>query len=242
LTASPLTCGYTAATVSNMALIHSIAVATGTGSTHTETRTSENRRYTACLIITTTEATVRVNAARRAAAEVSLAAWRETLGARRKLHNGMTVEQAKAWTKDVTTKWYGRDNATGEKVGDYNYWNALDQARPEVGDLHHSDRAAKRAYEIMVKRGFSDPYDYVKNPSGIVEAADKVDALVRTLKDWKVPTVGAQGVASWHGSVALAQKAIGGLDYVRVNGDSIEIRTDIAIREQAKRAAKAVAS
>ena len=168
-----------------MALIHTITVNTDTGSTISATRTSENRRYMACLVITTTEASVRVNAMRRAAAEVSLIAWRETLAERRKLHRGMTVEQAQSWTKDITNKWYGQNDDGSFKKDVYTYWTALDQARHEVGDRHHSDRASKRAHEIMIKRGFADPYDYAKNPSGIVEAAGKVDSLARILANWK---------------------------------------------------------
>jgi hypothetical protein len=221
-----------------MALIHTITVNTGLGTTYTEKRQSENRRYTACLVVTTTEETVRLNAERKVKAEAELVKWPMKLAARVKQH-GMTVEQAKAWTKDATEKWYG---PASKREG---YWKALDQARPEVGDQHHSERASKRAHEIMVSWGFSDPYDYDKNPCGIVQASDNVLSLTSILTGWKVPTVGQQGVYSWHANVNNAQKAIGGLNHVRAYGDSIEVRTDITVRETVKRtskASKAVAS
>jgi hypothetical protein len=225
-----------------MALVHTIQIQTSNPA-HA-TRKSENRRYTACLVVTVTEASVRVNADRKAKAEAELVDWTAKLAARLAQH-GMTHEQAEVWEKDASDRWYGRWTARRARdivVGkgfDGPYWEAVDQARKELNRICNDDQVTKRAHAIMVAQGFADPFDYAKNPSGIVEAAGKVEHLTDTLAAWKVPVPGTQWVYSWHGSVGLAQKAVGPLDHTRADGHRIDVRTDIAVRETAKRAPKA---
>jgi hypothetical protein len=229
-----------------MAFIHTIEINGNArmGKVVSSTRKSENRRYVACIVTTVTEATVAFDAAQKVKAESELADWRVTLATRTALHNGMTVAQADAWTKDATTKWYGRDETTGEKVGDYNYWSALEVARKDTGSMCHDDKSSKRAHQIMVSRGFADPYDYDKNPSGIGEAARHIESLERNLASWTPPVVGTQGVLSWHGTVANAHKAVGAREagHYLSRGYKVEVRTDIAVRETVKRGSKAVSS
>jgi hypothetical protein len=205
------------------------------------TRKSDNRRYTACIVATTTERSLQVNADRKAKAQADLTDWRVKLAERTARHNGMTVEQAKTWERDTTDKWYGRDKELpkGGSGFDVGYWAALDQARKELNCRHgDTDKVRARATEIMVARGFADPYDKT-SPAGIVEAAEMIGRLEESLSTWKTPVLGAQGVVSWHANVANASKSLSSVEYLTVReGKKLEIRTDIEIRETAKRAKK----
>lgn len=209
------------------------------------TRKSDSRRYTACIVATTTERTLQVNADRKTKAQADLADWRAKLAERTAKHNGMTVEQATAWEKDASDKWYGRDTelpkgGTGFDVG---YFGACEQARKELNCRYgDTDKVRARATEIMISRGFADPYDKT-SPAGIVEAAEMIKRLEESLSAWKTPVLGRQGVVSWHANVTNASKSLSSVEYLTVReGKKLEIRTDIEIRETAKRAKKGEAT
>lgn len=205
------------------------------------TRKSETRRYLACIVATVTAATIRIRAEQKAKAEAELVDWSVKLVDRRAAHNGMTLEQATAWEKDASDKWYARGDTTrGFDVG---YFGACKTVRAQHGGRGHlsQDRERELAAAIMVSQGFADPYDK-SSPYGIMEAASAVESLERRLAGWQAPVLGAQGVVSWHGTVANAQKALSSGECRHIaerDGRALSVRTDITVRETAKRAAKA---
>lgn len=220
-----------------MSTVHTIQLAGG----EVGSRKSESRHYAACIVVTVTDESVRIRAGKKVAAEASLVGWTAVLDARLAQHK-MTIDQARAWESEASTRWYGQNDDGSFKEGAYTYWTALDQARVELRRDGHDDKLSKRAHEIMVARGFADPHDYEKNPGGIV-AAGKVEGLKSALAGWRAPAVGSQEAYSWHASVGNASNAISAsaLDHVRAAGHRLDIRTDITTRETAKRAKKEAA-
>lgn len=216
-----------------MARIHSIVLAYGA----TETRKSESRHYTACVVSTVTDATIASYAAKKTEIEAELAAARVVCAERMALY-GMTVEQATAWHKDVSAKWYGRDENTHAKLEAPGYHDVFEELR--AGRSNFFGEAAHEATtKAMIKRGYVKPYD-VESPYGILYAAQAVASREKTLADWRDPVLGAQGVLSWHGTAALAHKEIGSgtARHFAEEGYKLEVRGDIAVRETVKRAPK----
>jgi hypothetical protein len=78
--------------------------------------------------------------------------------------------------------------------------------------------------------------EYPKCP--IMDAAWEVERLTRNLSEGRLSTVGRQVVMSWHHSKLLANRALSGRDaqWARESGYTVEVRTDIAVRETAKKA------
>ncbi|MFI5244441.1 MAG: hypothetical protein ACHQQR_04390 [Gemmatimonadales bacterium] len=215
-----------------MALVHTIQINGDArmGKVVSATRKSENRRYVACLVVTVTEATVAHFAAEKVKTEAELADYRVKLEERRAAHNGMTVEAAKAWHDKVSDAWYAdplREAAMQRAFARRIYNNAAhDLARTE-----------------MIAAGKVAPY-VVASPYGIEEAAAQITRLEGILERWPEKVVGNQGVLSWHGTVGNAQKALGAREAggFTARGYKVEVRTDIAVRETAKRGAKKAVS
>lgn len=215
-----------------MALIHTIQIANEkhSGSTVSSTRKSETRKYLACLVATTTEASLRIDAEKLAQTEKERAEWQAKLDElTAKL--GMTVEQAEAQHKAESDRWYNREDglfATKDRI-------RKERAAKGAGEWNHvSDDTVKAD---MLARGLVDPYNR-NGAFGIHEAAQKVEWLTKTLADWNSPRLGSQAVLSWHGTVGLAQKALTSREatYAQSKGDTVAIRTDITITETKKRA------
>lgn len=180
-----------------MAFIHTIQVANEkkSGSTVSSTRKSENRRYLACIVATTTEASLAINAEKYeeiAGKLVDAKIQASNLSAKL----GMTLEQATAHYEAAKKEWYDRD-------------------------------------------GSPDPHD-MDGPYGLVRLHADMDLYKRHIARRQTLTIGSQAVVSWHGTVSLAQKALGSRECVwaQQRGDTLAIRTDIEITETKKRDAK----
>ena len=211
-----------------MALIHTIQIANekNQNSTVSSTRKSETRKYLACLVATTTEATVQLLAQKRAKIEAELVMWKASLKVALELHN-MTVEEAKAHHEVICEPWYKAKFATNERI------------RTEVTGKSwgHVANLDARVEAELVAQGLENPYT---GSWAICSAASQVEARERQLARWSSPPVGSQAVLSWHGSVSLADKALSSREasWAREQGDTVMIRTDITITETKKRAPK----
>ena len=77
-----------------------------------------------------------------------------------------------------------------------------------------------------------------------MKAYSEVKHLESALATWATPVLGSQGVLSWHGTVAHAHKALSAREagHFVQHGYKVEVRTDITVRETAKRAPKAAQS
>jgi len=214
--------------------IHTIQIVSEKNSNGTvsSTRKSENRQYAACLVATTTEASLRIDAEKLAQTEKERAEWTAKLNTLlAKL--GMTVEQAEAQHKADSDRWYDR------KEGFFETKTRIRQERHAKGAGEWNPVSDEDAKKDLFARGFVDPYDR-EGAFGIHEAAGRVEQLTKTIANWKSPRLGSQGVISWHGSVALAQKALGSREaqWAQKQGDTVQIRTDIEVRETKKREKK----
>lgn len=213
-----------------MALIHTIQIASekSSGSTVSSTRKSETRRYTACIVATTTEATimhfeqVREKAmAKKAQAEKVI----ELLTAKL----GMTVEEARAKLDTTASAWHKA------------FFAAKDEIRAKRGQQYgHVTDAEGAAW--AKKNGAVNPYE---NEFGgkselllLSEAAHDLFSAERTIGN-PIPSLGSEAVLSWHHSVPLAEKALASHDHVARQGDKLTVRTDITVTETKKRAPKA---
>jgi hypothetical protein len=212
-----------------MAIIHTIRLQNEvknprcvTGST----RRSETRQYAACLVATATEASVALAAEKLVAikgaligAEIALA----TLEAER----GMTAAEARLQNKVEHDRWYdaGKIFEVERTLRALSVWST--QARKDT------EAAAK---EKLVAAGFVDPYDPTST-WGLCLAGDRVNDLRYKVEKHRERTLGEQSVLSWHLTAANAEKALGGRDasYFRDRGDTVEVRTDIEIRESSRR-------
>jgi hypothetical protein len=217
-----------------MALIHTIQIQSEKrcSGTVSATRKSETKKYLACIVATTTEASLKVDADKKAAIEKELADWQVKLAALiAKL--GITVEQAEATHKADSERWYNREDglfATKDRI-------RKERAAKGAGEWNHVTDTEVKA--DLFARGFVDPYDR-NGAYGIHEASERVEWHTRTLANWKAPVIGSQGVLTWCGNLGLAQKAIGGKEaqWAQKQGDTVAIRTDITITETKKREKK----
>jgi hypothetical protein len=214
-----------------MALIHTIQVVDEkrNHSTVSSTRKSETRRYLACIVATTTEASLKIDAGKKAAVEAELVTAKARL-AELTAKFGMTPEEAEAKHEVESDRWYNREDGifeTGQRI-------RLAKSGSTYGHVHNLDSIVKAD---LLARGFVDPYDK-SGTYGICDVYSTVRRCEATLKGWFKLTLGSEGVISWHGTTDLAQKAMGSLDYIRERGDTLAIRTDITITETKKRAKK----
>ena len=214
-----------------MALIHTIQITNEkhVSGTVSSTRKSETKKYLACLVATTTEASLKVEADKKAATEKELADWQAKLTAlTAKL--GMTVEQAEAQHKAYSERWYDPTDGFHETK------NRIREERHANGAEKWNHVTDNEIQADLYARGFANPYDR-EGSFGIHEAASKVEWLTKTLASWRTLVLGSQGVLTWCGSVALAQKALGGKEstWAQKQGDSVAVRTDIDIKETKKR-------
>jgi len=217
-----------------MAFIHTIQITNEkhVSGTVSATRKSENRKYAACLVATTTETSLKVDAEKLANTVKERDEWQAKLTALiTKL--GMTVEQANAQHQADSDRWYNRED------GLFPTTERLRNERIAKGDGRWVQVPDQDVKADLLARGFADPYDR-EGAFGIHEAAQRVEMLNRTLTNWKSPVLGSQGVLTWCGSVALAQKAMGAreAEWARKQGDTVQIRTDIEIKETKKREKK----
>lgn len=212
-------------------LVHTVSVSDGKGGTHIEKRTSESRAYTACVVVTVTEATVRISQEGCVSASKSYEEWTAKLN-ERMAALGMTVEQAKAQHEAESARWYD------SKEGVFPTFEKLQVAAGRRGHISQFDAAIKKD---MLARGFVDPYDKA-GANGIVEANWEATRLAHNLANWRTPVLGAQHVISWHSTPALAHSATSSRDAnsYRKAGYAVSVRTDITVTEKKPRAKKAV--
>lgn len=213
-------------------LVHTLLVSDGRSGTRIEKRVSESRAYTACVVATVTEATIRLNGERCVAAGKSYEEWTAKLN-EQMAALGMTVEQATAQHKADTDRWY---NKTDGMFVTFHKLSAA--AGMPTAHITQFDAAIKKN---MVARGFVYPYD-TAGAFGIVEAHQEATRLARVLAAWKTPLLGSQHVLSWHGTHSLASKATGSREASSYHTScyALSIRTDITVTEKATRAKKAV--
>lgn len=213
-----------------MALIHTIQIAVEkkSGNTVSSTRKSENRRYTACIVATTTEATIAYHEAERAKG-VMMKADAEARIARLSEKLGMTAEEAdkklsalgSAWNK---ARWAAQDAIRAERNQPYGH----------VTDAEGEARAKKN--------GAVNPY-YNEDGSKsdlyfLAMAGHDLRSAEYMIERNAAPALGSEAVLSWHHSVALADKAMASHAHVAKRGDKLTIRTDIEVRETKKRGMK----
>jgi hypothetical protein len=202
--------------------IHTIILSDGKGGTGEARRESASRTYACCIVITVTRATVEYWDAKKLLATSDLARAKADL-ARLTSKLGLTPAQAKAEVKRLTEIWFN------DKDGLFVTENRL------RGDRYVDVRVPAKA--DMLARGFVDPWDQ-EGPEGIVEAAEAIERLTRSLACWGTPAVGSEGVVSWHQSVALGNKALGGREvgWRLKEGYTAAVRTDVKVREVTPRA------
>lgn len=214
--------------------IHTISIAGGRRGSGvvTATRKSENRIYTACIVVTTTARSVEIDAAHQVRGQEELGAARAKL-VRLTAKHGMTLEAATAWCKAAHERWYnGAD-------GFFPTMEKLRAARRAAHGGSHLDRFDyhEAAKADLLRRGFAYEYD-LEGPGGIPDSASMIEGMEKRLAGWNFPVPGSQGVVSWHATPALAHKALGSLSWPAKDGLAVEVRTDITVRETQKRAPK----
>jgi hypothetical protein len=197
--------------------------------TVTGTRSSENRTYTACVVAQATEATVALDAAHKARVTNELAGYRATLDVLTKKY-GMTVAEAEAWHKAATERWY-------------NAADGLYATEKRIEEKHGLDWRARDRRDALAKadlvaRGFENPYE---GKYDILKADSEIRGHESALANWRAVPVGAEAVLSWHADVGNAQKALSARNgrWFSERGYALRVRTDITIRETAKRSKKA---
>lgn len=141
-----------------------------------------------------------------------------------------TVEAAKVRHEARVERWFNREEG---------WFKTLDRLRATTGQTN--DTLARKDLEA---RGFEYPWDETGSDYSVVHAASNHSAAVNALT-WHTERMaqaplGSQAVISWHQSEALAHKALGtaACDSIRARGDTIEVRTDITVRERVPRAKK----
>lgn len=220
-----------------MKIVHSIGLASEKriSGTVTATRTSTTRRYTACLVATTTERSLEIAAAKKVALETAIVTAEANLATALAKYPGMTIEAAEAEHTATSERWYAREDG---------YFATSDRIRKEREAKGESTWVREGEVKAdLLARGIKEPFD--KNTSYAICAAASELKVARNKLEWHVermPKLGSQGVISWHATPALAQKALGGREaqHIAKLGDKIEIRTDITIVEKPGRAAKEV--
>lgn len=196
------------------------------------TRRSESRRYAACLVSTATEQSLVISAKKLAATKASLveaAAAVYALEAER----GMTVAEARAQNKVEHDRWYDVGRI-------FDVEHEIEAAAGSPRRAVNHDATQKAAKARLVAAGFVDPYDEA-GTWGLCIAGDRAKDLLWKVEHHRTRTIGEQSVLSWHLTSSNAQKALGARDatYALGRGDTVEVRTDIAVRETSKKAKKA---
>lgn len=211
-----------------MALIHTIALVNerSLNGTVSSTRTSASRRYTACVVATATAEAVRLDQAWRAAEQAALAEAQAKL-AEAQAQTGLSIEAAEVEHARLVGRWCNRKDglyATEERL------------RRERGVTLWAPFPADAAKRDLIARGFVDPFDGT-GVGAVVMANQQVAVHSYDLACRPPVALGQQGVVTWCGSVALAQKALGshGAKYIASLGYSLQVRTDIEVRETSKR-------
>lgn len=225
-------------------LIHTIelAVEKSSRSTVSSTRETTGRRYVACLVTTTTEASLRIAEKTKVELEAKVETTKKVLDAALAKW-GCTAEEAEAAHKARSDRWYRSEDGLFETESRIRReYEAKNGGRMYLGSVK------KEAAADLIARGFEDPYDKVGSNYEVCVAAYEHKSAVNQL-EWHVAVMkqaplGSQAVLSWHQTEALAQKALGShaADACRKRGDKVEIRTDISVRERATRAKKATSS
>lgn len=214
-----------------MKIVHSIELSGGEkriSGTVSATRTTTGRRYTACIVATTTEKSVEIAKAEYAGWEAELAKQTKLLADATARFN-MTLEEAKAHTDAAWDAEYKETQKIQQKIREANpalrYVNVV-----EIKHLIVAEYA---------KLGLPKAFDKENTPYAIVDAAREIESLTWRLANRKPLPLGTQGVVSWHVTTELAQKALGALDHLRKTGDRLDIRTDIKVEERLTKKEKA---
>ena len=213
-----------------MAKIHTIVLQNELhlNGTVTGTRSSENRTYTVCVVAQATEATVAINAANQAKTRKELAEMRVRLAALVDQHN-MDTEEAKAWHDAASKRWYH------DPEGLFATWKRIEA---QYGlDWRARDRRDALAVADLAARGFENPHE---GKYEIVKASSEIESYERALAHWQTIVVGAEAVLSWHADVGNARNALSARAgrWFTEHGYALRVRTDITIRETAKRSKK----
>jgi len=217
-----------------MAIIHTIKLDKASKRNKgvvTAKRTSQSRTYGACLVVTTTDASV-ADDQRRKAETLAKLLKAETLRDALLAALGMTVEQARALCKEASDRWYNNEDgffATNKRIRT----ERTGSPRGYVSGLDNLSKAD------LLARGFVDPYAD-GGPNSLIATHNVVECLTDALATWQDMEAGGQSVISWHRDVSLANKAVGGREarYFTSRGDTVVVRTDIDVRETKKRAKK----
>lgn len=179
------------------------------GDDKSHTRKSEGHVYEACLVMTYTERSAEGRVEARIAGEREL---EEAIEERAKVRaeTGMTDAEARAKYEEQKEAWYSK-------------------AIPR--DIRYED-------EAKVKLGYVNPYKTAYSKQ--CDIVSRIDRLERYLREWQPVKVGDQFVISWHHTVGNAHKASNGqtAQYERKRGHSVNIHTDIEVRETKKRQKK----
>ena len=204
-----------------MALIHSIQVTNekSSKSTVSSTRRSDTRKYLACLVSTTTEATIALNLAAKAEAEAELLAA-EKLVADLTETLGLTREGTRAICEAQSREWFDKRFPVRSELAGPTFKHVTDAEVEAV---------------VFERFGLKDPY---KTPVFALDYAHrKLEIATSRLARWTTPVLGSQAVVSWHATTGLASKALGAEHVAADKGDVVSIRTDIQITETKKRGA-----
>jgi len=225
-----------------MTLVHTIKIndEKSSKSTVSSTRKSQSRRYEACLVVTTTKRSLEIDAAAKAETERKLAEARAEV-ARLSAKYDMTVEEADAEHEARSEAWYGREGNDGE-----GYFDICRRLREGMSDQERISyyRGGSRRQSIedkakaeLKERGLTDPFD--KDTSyALYLAGHEVRCQEGRLERWEELREGSQAVISWHTTVDNARKALGSpskVGYWERRGDTVELRTDIEVRQTGRK-------
>jgi hypothetical protein len=243
-------------TEETMALIHTIKIneEKSSRSTVSSTRKSDSRRYEACLVVTTTKRSLEIDAAAKADTKKKLAETKAEVE-RLSAQYGMTVEEADAEHEARSEAWYGKshwvdDPDSGGKrqvIESEGLFDIERRLRAETAaalgiQTYRVNQAEieRQAKAELKARGLVDPFD--DNTSYALHiAGHEAKGLEYRLEHWPELKEGSQAVISWHTTVDNARKAAASpskVEHWTKRGDTVEVRTDIEVRETKKRTKK----
>jgi len=195
--------------------IHSITLGT-----ETFTRESASRKYTAALVSTVIEESLRFEAARAARCAV----------------------EATALEAKLAAVLASRGTTEAQERAEYKARNEAYEANRRVSNSLAYGTAEYAYAQAAQRRLFNHLFDKATGPYPVVQLADDAKRT-RRAAEVRPLVLGSAVVVSWHHSVALASKAAG---HAASQDDgsrrrAYSVRTDIATRERATRGARATA-
>lgn len=182
-------------------------------------------RHEACLVVTTTQRTLDIEASTRARIEAQLADAQAEFSRLQGLL-GLTPDAAQVTDQARVDAWYGPGG----------YERVLRQIREELQAPNslwtaEDEQAARElAKEELTRRGLADPLD-PNGPHWLLVAASACEAYKWQLAKRPVLVIGSQAVVSWHQTKASAHKNPD-LNFWRKRGYDVEVRTDLVVIEK----------